>query len=184
MTKVFIGGSRRVTRLNGQVRHRLNEIIRKQLPVLIGDANGADKAVQDYLHSQGYDRVEVFSTEGQRRNNAGRWKVKPVPAPHGGERNFAYYAAKDLQMVEEGSIGFMLWDGKSRGTLANILRLLAQGKKVVIYLAPLKEFRTLRNLTDWDVFLSSCSKQAKRLIERPAALTGWRARNARQHGFF
>jgi len=84
MTKVFIGGSRGVTRLNSQVQHRLDEIVRKQLPVLIGDANGADKAVQQYLHSRGYDRVEVFCTEGHCRNNVGHWKVRVVPAPDGG----------------------------------------------------------------------------------------------------
>ena len=184
MIKVFIGGSRRVTRLSSQVRQRLDEIIRKQFPVLIGDANGADKAVQQYLHSQGYDRVEVFCTEGHCRNNVGHWKVRAVPAPHGSERNFEYYAAKDRQLAEEGSIGLMLWDGTSRGTPANVLRLIEQGKKVVIYLVPLREFRTLRNLADWDKFLSSCTKQAERLTEQPAAFSGLRARNTRQHGPF
>lgn len=55
-------------------------------------------------------------------------------------------------MADEGSIGFMLWDGKSRGTLANVLRLIEQGKKVVVYLAPSKQFTTLRNIRDWDQF--------------------------------
>ena len=64
MIKVFIGGSRRVSRLDAQVKARLDEIIRKQLPVIIGDANGADKAVQDYFHQHAYEHVEVFCTEG------------------------------------------------------------------------------------------------------------------------
>jgi hypothetical protein len=55
-------------------------------------------------------------------------------------------------MAEEGSIGFMLWDGKSRGTLANVLRLIELGKKVVVYLAPAKQFTTLRNMSDWEQF--------------------------------
>ena len=71
MIKVFIGGSRRVSQLDKQVRGRLDEIIRKQLPVIIGDANGADKAVQDYFRTCGYDQVEVFCTEGRCRNNMG-----------------------------------------------------------------------------------------------------------------
>jgi hypothetical protein len=184
MTKVFIGGSRLVTRLNSEVRQRLDEIMRKQFPVLVGDANGADKAVQQYLHSRGYERVEVFCTEGDCRNNVGHWKVRAVPAPDSGRRNFEYYAAKDRQMAEEGAIGFMVWDGKSRGTLANVLRLMEQGKKVVIYVVPFKEFRTLRTPKDWEEFLSACGKDTKQLTQQPAALSGWQARNARQQGFF
>jgi hypothetical protein len=71
MIKVFIGGSRGIRRLGPEVRKRLDEIIRKQLFVLVGDANGADKAVQNYLHERGYDRVEVFCTGGHCRNNVG-----------------------------------------------------------------------------------------------------------------
>lgn len=183
MTKVFIGGSRRVTRLNSQVRERLDEIIRKELPVLIGDANGADKAVQQYLHTRGYARVQVFCTERHCRNNIGRWEVRPVAAPRGSDRNFEYYAAKDRQMAQEASIGFMLWDGKSRGTLANVVRLIEQGKKVVIYVFPLKRFRTVRSEADWGEFLSACSKRGK-LTEPVAALSGWRVRSARQHSLF
>lgn len=70
MMRVFFGGSRRLSRLDYQVKGRLDEIIRKQLPVIIGDANGADKAVQDYFHQHAYRQVEVFCTEGRCRNNA------------------------------------------------------------------------------------------------------------------
>ena len=47
MTKVFIGGSRRVTRLNADVQRRIDKIIEQGFPILVGDANGADKAIQD-----------------------------------------------------------------------------------------------------------------------------------------
>jgi hypothetical protein len=160
MTKVFIGGSRRISRLNDRVRGRLDEIIKKQLPVVIGDANGADKAVQQYFHRRAYDRVEVFCTQGHCRNNVGRWPVRAVPAPHENGRDFEYYAAKDRQMAEEGSVGFMLWDGKSRGTLANVLRLIQLGKKVVVYVAPTKEFRNVRNPAECTEFLSRFATKA------------------------
>lgn len=164
MTKVFIGGSRRVSRLDSQVRERLDEIVRKQLWVLIGDANGADRAVQHYLQSCGHSQVEVFCTEGRCRNNLGNWKLRAVHPPHGGKRDFEYYAAKDRQMTEECSIGFMLWDGKSRGTLSNVLRLIGQGKTVVLYLAPAKQFRTLRSESDWEQF----NKDAQQRFEQPS----------------
>ena len=43
---VFIGGSRSLSRLNAAVRQKLAEIVAKNCPIVIGDANGADKAVQ------------------------------------------------------------------------------------------------------------------------------------------
>jgi predicted Rossmann fold nucleotide-binding protein DprA/Smf involved in DNA uptake len=47
MTKVFIGGSRAVSRLSEPVLARLDRrTIAKGLSVVIGGANGADKAVQ------------------------------------------------------------------------------------------------------------------------------------------
>jgi len=71
-----------------------------------------------------------------------------VPAPHA-RRNFEFYEAKDRKMTEESSVGLMLWDGKSKGTLSNVHRLLNAGKKVVLWIAPEKKFRTLKNLADW-----------------------------------
>lgn len=173
MTKVFIGGSRRITRLNAEVRQRLDRIIEKRLPVLVGDANGADKAVQRYLHTRGYDKVEVFCVEGICRNNVGGWKIRVVPAPQT-EKRFEYYAAKDAEMTSEGSIGFMLWDGQSRGTLANISRLVLQRKKVVIYLLPQRRFLTLRNTSDFEEFLSNHAEnkhQVRRHVRPPRRLT-------------
>ena len=180
MMKVFIGGSRRVSRLDKQVKGRLDEIIRKQLPVIIGDANGADRAVQDYFHQRAYEQVEVFCTEGRCRNNAGNWKIRAVPAPAGRKHDFEYYAAKDRLMADEGSIGFMLWDGKSRGTLANVLRLMEQGKKVVVYLAPSKQFATLRNMTDWD----RLSRSTQLGIAHHEALAEPQRRGSGEYGFF
>ena len=55
MSKVFVGGSRRISRLNEQVRRRLERVIEKNLTVLVGDANGADKAVQKYLAERNYE---------------------------------------------------------------------------------------------------------------------------------
>ena len=164
MTKVFIGGSRRVSRLNDEVRRRIDRFIEQGFPVLVGDANGADKAVQEYLRSRGYDRVEVFCTDGECRNNLGNWAMRAVPAPKGKE-GFQFYAAKDQRMAEEASVGFMIWDGKSVGTLMNVFRLLRRRKNVVIYTVPSKEFSTLRDESDWQRFLSQCGRDVRQRIE-------------------
>jgi adenine-specific DNA-methyltransferase len=132
--------------------------------VLIGDANGADKAVQGYLKNCGYERVEVFCMEGHCRNNLGHWRLRAVPASRA-KRNFDYYATKDRLMAKEASVGFMIWDAKSAGTLANVARLIRQHKKVVVYTVPAKAFTNLISETDWEQFLSSCAPDVRERVE-------------------
>jgi len=143
-TKVFIAGSRRLSRLNKDVRRRIDNIVDKGLTVIVGDANGVDKAVQRYLSSRHYDSVVVFCMEGGCRNNIGDWPTRTIMAADPGRRDFAYYSTKDRAVVEEADYGLMLWDGRSRGTLTSIIPLVRQGKPVVVYIAPDKSFRTLR----------------------------------------
>ena len=78
MTKVFLGGSRHVARLNAQICERLDNIMNKDLPVIVGDANGADKAIQQYLHQKSYRNVEVFCAGTTCRNNVGHWTAQLV----------------------------------------------------------------------------------------------------------
>jgi hypothetical protein len=157
MTKVFIGGSRKIGRLGAEVRQRLDRIIEKKLQVLIGDANGADKAVQVYLRSRGYERVEVYCMDGVCRNNVGGWVTRHIPASKK-TKGFEYYSAKDIEMTNESTVGFMLWDGSSRGTLSNISRLIEQNKKVVVYVAPLREFVTLSSRDECESFIGESIK--------------------------
>jgi adenine-specific DNA-methyltransferase len=141
-------------------------------PVLVGDANGADKAVQKYLQSRGYKAVEVFCSGGECRNNLGKWPIRAV-ATSQTRKNFEYYSAKDEEMAQEASVGFMIWDGKSAGTLANAARLLRQGKKVVIYFTPEKRFLTLRAEDDWERLVSNCGREVREKALRSASVV-WR----------
>lgn len=163
MSKIFIGGSRRISRLNLAVRQRIDRIVDQNLPVLIGDANGADKAVQHYLQGRNYDKVEVFCIDGACRNNLGKWPLRLVKPPS--EINdFNYYAAKDRLMASEAKFGLMIWDGKSLGTLLNVFRLASQRKKVVVYTVPAKQFTEVANLADWERFLSPFGDEVKRRV--------------------
>ena len=165
MTKVFIGGSRRASRLNTQVRKRLDNIMERGFPIIIGDANGADKAVQQYLHSKHYQNVEVFCSEGICRNNIGDWRTRNIPT---GTRNrdAQFYSAKDRVMAQEATIGLMIWDGKSVGTLLNLFRLLSLKKKSVIYTVPEKQFLEFRSQLEWENFLESRDIGLRRKIEQ------------------
>lgn len=142
MSVIFIGGSRRLSRLNAVIRNRLDNIIERNHSVLIGDANGGDRAVQAYLAERGYRSVTVYCTNADCRNNVGRWPVRSIAATN--QRGFDYYALKDAAMAGDAECGFMLWDGKSKGTLFNIRRLLAAGKSVVVYLASDHSCHTIR----------------------------------------
>jgi nucleoside 2-deoxyribosyltransferase len=143
--KVFIAGSRRLSRLGADVWRRIDNIIEKGFTVLIGDANGVDKAVQQYLVARHYSAVIVFCMEDGCRNNAGGWTTRVVVSPDASRHDFAHFSTKDREMVREADYGLMLWDGRSRGTLTSTIGLVRKGKPVVVYLAPEKSFHEVRD---------------------------------------
>ena len=171
MTKVFIGGSRQVTRLDAEVRRRLDRIVAKGLPVVIGDASGADKVVQRYLHEHQFGNVEVFSADAAPRNNLGRWPVRVI-RPARAQRDFEYYATKDRAMAAEATVGLMLWDGQSRGTLMNVLRLAVREKPVVVYVLPRKAFVEVRGQRDLSALLAELDRPTARRLRAAAAAEG------------
>ncbi len=152
MKTVFVGGSRRVTRLDSAVTARLRRVTELGLRVIVGDANGADRAAQQALVALGYGNVSVFCTGEAPRNNLGRWPVHAIAAPTNARKDRSFYTAKDRAMTEEADFGLMIWDGESAGTLANVLRLLRRGKKVVVYVTAAQQAHELRSLDDWAAF--------------------------------
>lgn len=147
MTSVFIGGSRRLGRMNPQLAHRLSNIIDKQLCVLIGDANGFDRAAQAFLADSGYREVVVYCTGGQCRNNIGEWPVHAVEY-RGKDRGLEFYTAKDDAMLRDADYGLFAWDGKSKGTLRNVRMMAERQRPSSIYVSPLRKFVTVRNPAD------------------------------------
>jgi hypothetical protein len=147
-TKVFIAGSRRLSKLSQDVKLRIDKVVEQNLTILIGDASGADKAVQQYLSSKGYGEVVVFCMDGSCRNNLGNWTTQEIKAVDSRKRDFAYYSTKDRAMAREADYGLMLWDGESRGTLTNIVQLVREAKPVVVFVAPENTFYTLRDPSD------------------------------------
>lgn len=171
MSPVFIGGSRAIIRLDAAVKRRLDRIVEKRLPVVVGDAKGADTAVQRYLHDQGFDLVVVFSADQSPRNNLGGWSVRVVRPGHS-RRDFDYYATKDRAMAAEATVGLMLWDGQSRGTLLNVLRLAAEGKPVVVYVAQKKTFLEVRAEQNLAALLAQLDRSALKRLQTDAAAEG------------
>jgi len=152
---VFFGGSRNLSRLNCEIKERADNIIARNFEVLIGDANGADKTMQKYLAEKGYKKVIVYYMGDTCRNNLGKWQTISITSNRN-KKDFNYYITKDKAMSDQADYGFMLWDGKSKGTLNNIINLLQCNKHVLVYFSPNKEFFTLKNSYDLDNLLHKC----------------------------
>ena len=170
MIKVFIGGSRKIAKLPLSVAARIDNIIEGNFSILIGDAYGVDKCVQQYLAEKQYDNVRVFCTGNVCRNNLGNWKRKAVSAD-ADEKGFDFYALKDLQMAREADYGFMIWDAKSRGTLNNILNMLDESRNVLVFFSPDESFHTIRNADDLSTLLAKCGKPALAIFEEKLDLS-------------
>lgn len=151
---VFVAGSRQISRLPTEVKARLDTMIEKHFQILVGDANGADKAVQRYLADKSYPNVLVHSMKDHCRNNIGHWPTREVAAPRGA-KGFDYYSLKDRAMAEAAEYGLMLWDGKSKGTVINVVNLSRDHKPVVVYVVPTRQFRTVKSLDDFSRRLSA-----------------------------
>ena len=165
MTKVFIGGSRRLSSLNARVTARLDNIIQHRYIVIVGDANGADKSIQSYLLNKEYRNVIVFCMANGCRNNLGQWETRRIQVS-GNKNDFEFYSAKDMEMVKEADCGFMLWDTKSKGTLQNIINLLKSEKNTLVYISSEQAFLTLNVLDDIRYLLAKCDAEYQDMFEK------------------
>lgn len=178
MKKVFFGGSRQLSRLNEPVRERVDNIISKDYFILLGDANGADKAMQSYLADKSYQRVTVYCAGTVCRNNIGGWQTHFVPSNRK-QNDFLHYANRDKKISEEADYGFMLWDGKSKGTLNNIINMLDCSKAVLVYFSPKKSFLTLSSDLDLNDLLAFCDPVDVERLEKKLRLS--QRNSSKQH---
>ena len=169
MTKIFIGGSRSITRLNDTIRSRVDNIMHQRSAIVIGDANGADKAVQSYLIEKAYRDVIVYCMGDHCRNNVGNWSVEQIYADNQ-VKDFAYYTTKDAKMAQVASCGFMIWDGKSKGTVNNIRNLLQRQKNIQVYFSPDKSCQEIKSFNDLNTLLKKCSSDMREKLEKEFSL--------------
>ena len=149
MIRVFISGSMRIKRLDKNVLSRINSILDKEYSIIVGDANGVDSSIQEYLKQTGAKSVLVYCTGSQPRNNIGNWETKNI-ATTSKPGTRAYFTAKDLEMANDCDYGLMVWDTKSTGTLSNTIELLKRHKKSLVYINKAKEFLTISDIKDMD----------------------------------
>ncbi len=168
MIRVFVGGSRHISRLPEQARVRLQNVMERRHSVLVGDANGVDKAVQKYLADAHYDRVTVYCSGDKCRNNIGCWETRKVSTQKG-IKDFNFYAAKDREMAKEAEFGLMIWDGKSLGTILNVLRLIDGSKKAVLIDVSDEQQVTLSSKEDWEGLVSKCRADVRDKLKKRIA---------------
>jgi hypothetical protein len=153
MNRVFLAGSRKLSRLPLPVLTRLQQIVGRGMEIVVGDANGADRALQAQLAAWNYAPVTVYHVGKAPRNNVGGWPTRRIDtAP--GAKGFDFYATKDRAMAEDADCGLMLWDGLSRGTLGNVSNLVEDGKPVAVYVSPLRRCVSVRTPADLDALTS------------------------------
>lgn len=184
MQTVFIAGSIKIKRLHPMFVERIANIVRKRMPIIVGDANGADASIQAELVAQSASDVTVFCTGDKPRNNLGGWNVHRVQSSaQKGTR--AYFTAKDIEMAEQAEYGLMLWDAASTGTLSNVFELLSQGKKSVVFVNRETKFLDVKqgnDVLDLVSYMSDGARKAAdrkiRLGEKVSQLSGFQSRLA------
>lgn len=155
MTTVFLSGSRKISRLNDMIRGRIQNMVDQNFEIFVGDANGADKAMQGFLAEIDYENVTVFCAGTSCRNNIGDWQVRKIKvSPKLKGRDF--YTQKDKEMAAIADYGFVLWDGKSAGSINNVFELLKREKSVVVYLSQKKTFEKISKPQDVKSLLQTC----------------------------
>ncbi len=160
---IFIAGPREVTQLDEDVIKKLKDITQKKYHILVGDAKGVDSKVQQFLAENNYKQVCVYASNGLARNNYGDWKIENIQADKK-VKGFDFYVVKDLAMVKKADYGFMIWNGKSKGTFNNIIKLLEENKEVLLYYTVNKKFYHLKQIEDFNKFTSTYIKLTQSLI--------------------
>ncbi len=157
MTKVFVSGSMKIKNLDDKVIDRLNNIVASKYYVIVGDADGVDSSIQEYLKLRGVSSVTVYCSGEKPRNNLGRWDTKTiVTTSEPGTR--AYFTAKDKTMAADCDYGFMVWDARSTGTLSNAIELVERKKIALVYINKVKQFLKVKDVQDIEKLLSFMSE--------------------------
>ncbi|UYK80801.1 XRE family transcriptional regulator [Xanthomonas sacchari] len=171
MTTVFIAGSISISCLHQKVQERINNIISSDLNVVVGDADGADTSIQQCLRDYHATKVTVYCTGDKPRNNVADWPVHRVRSKaRAGSR--AFFTAKDLEMARSSDYGLMVWDCKSTGTLSNVIELLKEKKKSVVFVNKNKEFVTISDKVSLENLLHFMSEHARAKAEEKIGLLG------------
>lgn len=78
---------------------------------------------------------------------------------------------KDAEMSRAADFGIMLWDGKSKGTLNNILNLLEKQKEADVYFSPDRRFFSVKSRRDVEDLTAKCDSELKSRLDKTIKLS-------------
>jgi hypothetical protein len=170
MTTVFIAGSMAIKHLDYKVQERLMNIITLGHDIVVGDADGVDTSIQQFLWEEHVERVTVFCTGDKARNNVGNWPLQQVSTYHKpGSR--AFFTVKDVAMAEAADSGLMIWDSKSTGTLTNVCELLSRKKNSLVFVNKDKAFQVVKDADSLEALLDRMATPARLKADTKIGLT-------------
>lgn len=154
MKKIFISGSISSKEIPDVVIKSVDNSREMNYTILIGDATGIDKSIQDMLKADNYKNVEIYHVGPTPRNFADRaWINKRILVDTDNEKLFKdgkytreAQMMKDKAMVDNADFGLVIWRDTSKnrfgnvhvskGSLNNIYNLLMQEKYVGLFYIP------------------------------------------------
>lgn len=120
------------------------------MKILVGDADGIDSLVQNYCSSLNYYNLVVYSISTIPRYQASsKFDTKYIETSQSIRRK--RFQEKDKAMTIDSEFTFSIWDSKSQGSYANILRGLDNDKKIKLYLYNKKIFLDKIKITKNDI---------------------------------
>lgn len=139
--KVFISGSISLKDIPEKAKKSLQNIIQANLDVLVGDADGIDSLIQQFYDSNNYHNVTIYSISDFPRNRySSKFAFEKVIVSDEIKKERERQTFKDVVMTKDCDYGFVIWDGKSKGSYNNILRFIEQNKPVKVFLNTTDDF--------------------------------------------
>lgn len=142
--KVFVSGSSKTQDKTSEyyykelpkgVREALDQRIKNKDTIIVGDAPGIDRQVQDYLKKKHYKNVEVYSPGTEPRYLANKkWKNNLIDSSEFEPGSPEWLAKKDKEMSKAADEGIaVILPNGSQATRNNIRRLIDENKGVSVY---------------------------------------------------
>lgn len=142
--KVFISGSSKTQfkdnpyyrkKLPRQIRKEIKSYMKNKDTILVGDAPGIDRQVQDFLNKKRYDKVEIYGPGKKVRYSANpKWKTNAIDAPEFEEMSPEWLRKKDIEMTNKADVGLaIILDEGATATRNNVQRLIDQNKDVKVF---------------------------------------------------
>lgn len=119
-----------------EIRSKIDSYMDSGDKIIVGDAPGIDRQVQDYLNSKGYKNVEVYGPGKEVRYSANsKWNTKAIESGKYAPDTDEWRAEKDKVMskIADRGLAIVLENGGAGATRDNIDRLVSQNKDVSVF---------------------------------------------------